>query len=361
MRGAAALMVFAAHSRAMFFGSTKAALGIAQSGPAKAGGFALPDYLIPSGGHQAVLVFFVLSGLLVGGSAIRKIFDGTFRWIDYLGARLSRLWVPLIPILVLGGLLDLAAAHYFPGTPAADSAGRVSIPIFLGNIAFLQDIAVPYLGSNGPLWSLSFEWWFYLAFPLLLIAGMRLRSSPAQAVLAGLLALAIYFLVGPIFAFYFILWCFGAMVAVLPRRIPANVIPKLIPVAVAVLLAVNLLVWKFQPYPLVADPLLAVCAAALCYLLLHAEGPARGRIYPVLAIFLARTSYTLYLAHCPMVSFLNCWLDPTEQPWPITPANIVIVLGWQALVFALCYLLYRAFEANTDKVRGRMALPRLKI
>ena len=82
MRGAAALMVFAAHSRAFFFGSTKTALGIAQSGPVKAGGWVFTDYLAPSGGHQAVLVFFVLSGLLVGGGAIRKISDGTFRWIE---------------------------------------------------------------------------------------------------------------------------------------------------------------------------------------------------------------------------------------------------------------------------------------
>ena len=269
--------------------------------------------------------------------------------------------MPLIPILVLGGLLDLVAAHYFPGTPAVESARRISLPIFLGNIAFLQGIAVPYLGSNTPLWSLAFEGWFYLAFPLLLIAGMRLRSSSAQAVLAGLLAIAVYGLVGPIFAFYFILWCFGAAVAVLPRRIPARLVPKLIPAAVMGFLIMNLLAWKFQPYQLMTDPLLAASAAALCYLLLHAQGPARGGRYSATAVFLARMFYTLYLAHFPMVSFLNCWLDPSEQPWPVTPTNIAIVLGWQMLVFALCYLLYRAFEANTDKVRGWLALPKLKI
>ena len=39
---------------------------------------------------------------------------------------------------------------------------HTTIAIFFGNAAFLQTIWVPYLGSNGALWSLSNEFWLGL-------------------------------------------------------------------------------------------------------------------------------------------------------------------------------------------------------
>jgi hypothetical protein len=38
------------------------------------------------------------------------------------------------------------------------------------NAFFLQTIAGPTFGSNGPLWSLAYEWWYYVLFPLVLAA-----------------------------------------------------------------------------------------------------------------------------------------------------------------------------------------------
>ena len=37
---------------------------------------------------------------------------------------------------------------------------------FAGNALFLQTILVPVLGTNGPLWSLAYEFWYYAVFPL---------------------------------------------------------------------------------------------------------------------------------------------------------------------------------------------------
>jgi peptidoglycan/LPS O-acetylase OafA/YrhL len=34
---------------------------------------------------------------------------------------------------------------------------RSTVPVFLGNFLFLQSIVSPVFGSNGPLWSLSYE------------------------------------------------------------------------------------------------------------------------------------------------------------------------------------------------------------
>jgi peptidoglycan/LPS O-acetylase OafA/YrhL len=48
-----------------------------------------------------VIVFFVLSGFLVGGSVIKAHRQGQWRWTGYLSRRLSRLWIVIVPALLL--------------------------------------------------------------------------------------------------------------------------------------------------------------------------------------------------------------------------------------------------------------------
>lgn len=43
----------------------------------------------------------------------------------------------------------------------------------LGNLAFLMNTYVPVFGCNGPLWSLKFEWWFYMVYPLFWLLSRR--------------------------------------------------------------------------------------------------------------------------------------------------------------------------------------------
>ena len=56
-----------------------------------------PFYALTSMGHEAVMVFFALSGFLVGGQAIRRLRRGTFSARDYALRRLVRLWIVMIP------------------------------------------------------------------------------------------------------------------------------------------------------------------------------------------------------------------------------------------------------------------------
>jgi peptidoglycan/LPS O-acetylase OafA/YrhL len=87
----------------------------------------------------------------------------------------------LVPALVLGVLWDRSGIElvgsggiYSGSVPNASILSTVlpslRWPVFFGNLFFLQTIAVPSLGSNGPLWSLSNEFWYYIMFPLGLLA-----------------------------------------------------------------------------------------------------------------------------------------------------------------------------------------------
>src|SRR5690242_13128033 len=82
VRGAAAVVVLLFHVRYRFF------LDYADvSNPT------LVDrawYVATAFGHDAVMVFFVVSGLLVGAAAMQACRTGRWRWSDYATARLVR-------------------------------------------------------------------------------------------------------------------------------------------------------------------------------------------------------------------------------------------------------------------------------
>src|SRR5580658_7990721 len=63
-------------------------------------------YLLCAAGHQAVIIFFVLSGYLISGSILRAFRRNEWTWKQYLTHRLVRLWIVLLPALVLGACWD---------------------------------------------------------------------------------------------------------------------------------------------------------------------------------------------------------------------------------------------------------------
>ena len=70
-------------------------------------------YFITGWFPEGVIVFFVLSGLLVGGSGVIKLQSKIFSLKNYSIDRVSRLYVALIPALILGILMDKVGIIYF--------------------------------------------------------------------------------------------------------------------------------------------------------------------------------------------------------------------------------------------------------
>ena len=125
----------------------------------------------------------MLSGFLVAGRYYAPP-HRDWSWERYLTARIIRLWVVLIPALVLTAILDAVGKAICP----ADSiywqsdearAGSSSALTFLGNIAFLQTILVRHLAAtvNCGAWQTILATAFL--FPILMI--VVLRRSPSHA------------------------------------------------------------------------------------------------------------------------------------------------------------------------------------
>ncbi|GAA4494353.1 hypothetical protein GCM10023172_04310 [Hymenobacter ginsengisoli] len=143
-------------------------------GHAIAAGPVFDPHFRPSGvwqyappGHLAVLVFFLLSGYVIGLTNPAPLATGEARR-RYLRKRIVRLY-PLY-ILALGATGILAAAYHKP----------FSVSEWEGYLVFLQGLAVAVPSYNQPIWSLPYEMAYYLLFML-----VSARAWPAWRVAAG--------------------------------------------------------------------------------------------------------------------------------------------------------------------------------
>ena len=103
-------------------------------------------------GRDAVMIFFILSGCVINISQTKN--PKTF--LQFLANRILRLY-PQFLVGVLSGLLVIIILKMnFP------PVGKV-----LGNILMLstlQGYIVHSIATNSPVWSLSYEMFFYLVF-----------------------------------------------------------------------------------------------------------------------------------------------------------------------------------------------------
>ena len=166
-------------------------------------------YLINLLGSPSVILFFVLSGLFISRNIYKSYWAGRWDWRRYTIARLSRLWIVVLPALVLTVSMDVIAASN--GWVNRADGWRVLI----GNALFVQTILVPQAGSNGPLWSISNEFWYYFIFPIL--AFVLCSSRWRYIAPSGIVVICLLFFIGSLKSIYFILWLLGALVLLLPR------------------------------------------------------------------------------------------------------------------------------------------------
>lgn len=101
LRFMAAFLVLLCHSRNDFFVKYDQLDGNEQ------GIAAFVFYTITRLGPEAVWMFFIISGFLVGGIGLERIQRGTFRLKDYAVNRTVRIALPLIGAIVFYGIVTL--------------------------------------------------------------------------------------------------------------------------------------------------------------------------------------------------------------------------------------------------------------
>jgi peptidoglycan/LPS O-acetylase OafA/YrhL len=178
-------------------------------------------YFITSLGHEAVLVFFLISGFLVGGSIIKNIHKFSFK--IYLINRLTRLWVVLLPALFLTYIIDtqvlfenkdLFSGKYFDLINSGPKLNNYDLSVFtfLGNLFFLQTIFFNTYGTIDPIWSLANEFWYYVIFPLFLIMFGLIKSNIYKVITSSFIIILIFYFLPMHIIKYFLIWLLGVII-----------------------------------------------------------------------------------------------------------------------------------------------------
>jgi peptidoglycan/LPS O-acetylase OafA/YrhL len=347
LRGLAAVEVAAAHLRAACFP------GLRDIASPTLGYQVLA--LATSFSHQAVVVFFVISGWLVGGSLLNKR-DTPGAFAGYAVDRISRLWTVLLPTFFMMICIGLFTEELRPGPIDFSRANDFSATTLVGNLLGLQTITVDKFGGNFPLWSLANETWYYLMFPLLVVCAGR---GPAPARLAGGAALAGVVLALPYaMSIYFLVWLMGAIFS----RIKFEGGPVL---RALLLLGVLAAAAGARLYgsndDLSADTFAQDFVFGLAVLLFLSSMQvkldplawpmARAR---AVAQFFAEFSFTLYVFHVPLIGLMGYVLDTLVGSHRLVAGSVagyLIYLAMSGVLLAASYISYLAFESHTPSVR----------
>ena len=314
----------------------------------------MPLYFFSSLGHEAVVVFFVLSGFWITRSILCGVESKTWSWPKYLIDRVSRLSTVLIPALVVGGLLDyvgirLLGLNIYSGNTggnviADDVAHSLTLTTFLLNMLFLQNGIVECFGSNKALWSLSNEFWYYIVFPLAYWANRSL-ASVCLLVLVGAFIVAYLPAIIPGLA----IWLIGSGVAVFPslRLFGMRYSLAVALTSLIALMAISKLLGVFGVW---SDVAVALSFSACLLAVVARKNGSPRPLLRLMAIFGQNSSYSLYAIHLPILVITVGILLPAGRRIPEFP-NLLLVAGLCGLAIVAGWVFSACTERHTAAVR----------
>jgi peptidoglycan/LPS O-acetylase OafA/YrhL len=311
-------------------------------------------------GHQAVVLFFVISGFALY-LLFEQIEAARLRWPSFMLARFLRLYPPYLASLALG-LLVLGAPTLFGLTSAPDAPiianGRLTADTLIGHLLMIGDFDAEAI--NPPIWTLVYEARLSLLFPLIYFLVKRGGWRTMAAVTAmwivqiGLAwTRELYFpLENPIPGYilgtinFSIAFFAGAVIAKHRIRITAwiSACRPSLTVSLAVL-AVFVFMYSYnydwpqrmpRSFQRIGETLSAAAASYFVALAISFPAPAMRGI----GAFFGKISYSLYLVHQPviMATVLLCFGQySAPQLWVISITGSI----------AFAWLFYLAIEKPT--------------
>ena len=158
-----------------------------------------PRFPLPWPGHDAVVVFFVLSGLVISHATNRP--DLTLS--DYMLQRAARIWSVVVPALALSAAASICVGGVGLGGPAPsvsgwlDGAGRIGASLVYIAQIWRLDVSPPL---DAPFWSINFEVWYYALF-----GAWVFLTGPCRAAVVA----AITLIIGPKILLLLPVWLLG--------------------------------------------------------------------------------------------------------------------------------------------------------
>lgn len=301
-------------------------------------------------GHFSVIVFFVLSGYVISYTTMARRRSGT----EYVIARLSRIYSVLVPALAITAALYYLGRTLNPDYYHRFERGHDLLRLVLSVLnlqeAWWLSAAPP---TNLPLWSLAYEFWFYVAFGVFLFA----RGTVWRL---GLLA-ACVLITGPKIFLLMPVWLLGVLCHRLSGRVVCSPLAaRLSLVALVGLICAHLRYGVDVPMLVGTPPfffsngfLSDLVAGALVALGLLLVGSAMPAVAPEgglsrFARFGADASFSLYVLHHPLLVFLAATVSYDHRGWlPAVAglaASLALAFGFSAVTEKRRHLFTRQLE-----------------
>lgn len=296
VRSAAALLVVLGHARLHAFGNIK-------SKDLAHDWLGHGIVLISNYAHPAVIIFFVVSGYLVGGKLINARGVGAEFAKSYAADRMSRIYTVSIPAITISYLLAVTLNQVLGQSfTLLSRTCEPSIFDLFGTTLFIHKGFWEGKACNGPFWSLIYEVFYYVWFATLALALWASNPQTRRKAWMMFFALGVYGAFEPQgkMLAYSSIWLFGACIAYKGTR--QYVVLGAATAGIIAVMGLYAFVWHDD------DPIRDVVVAILMAgsLLVVRALSRRGITVPVaIARIFAGTaaiSYSTYLFHAPLLN-----------------------------------------------------------
>jgi peptidoglycan/LPS O-acetylase OafA/YrhL len=296
-------------------------------------------------GHESVMLFFVLSGLVLSLPYIR---GRSQPYPIFLTRRILRIYGPYLGALALS-IAGAAIWHGNHGHRILAWSERVHPKLVLEHIAFLG--VYDWNQFNFVIWSLIDEMRISIIFPVLAFLVLRVRTTTAL-----LLAVAASFVAmiavrnQPQFSdtsnimmtvHYVAFFILGILLAMHLKKVSERFRSFSVAVQVGIFFAAFLLynftgplalLHESRPLFMAADWLVAV--GAVGYIVVGLCAPVAQRLLiSTVPRFLGKISYSLYLIHAPILLAVTFFIRNRISMWEQLPIYLFLSIGCAYLFF----------------------------
>ncbi len=322
-------------------------------------------------GHQAVILFFVLSGYVLTPSVERA----NFSYFKFIIKRVFRIYpayfLSVIMILFIFNFASDAAITRFRGMYASTPL-HFNSSFWVNTISLISSIITPYYEQssfsavqigfplNLPTWSLTLEMLISFFFPLLVIVYNK-NNVYIFFVLALQLVLSIIYvhmLNNPItnMIYYSIFFAYGVILyknrQMLCHKIKTN---KWIFIGFALFLYSAGPTVKFLNYNNFVNENITALGGMILIILCNSNAAFQNLIDRFSIFNLGKTSYSIYLLHIPISCFVfSLFIDVLHFKEVSGVISVLQKLTALVLLFAVCNLTYKYIESPFIKLSKRL-------